>query len=278
MPTFDNDPIDTPASSSNRQGIGSLEIGLRILDTIAHAPQPLSLTELAKQLELSPSRLYKYLVSLMRTDYIVQDSANCYSLARASLTLGVAALRRIDPIQQTFEAVDHFNRSYDVTTSVAIWNGHAPLVIKWLDASRLVAVNVRLGIELSPFFSAAGRIYLANLPKARRQEMVDAFYEAPPALPRHCGKPMDKAMFRDHLAQIREQHYCCFYGDYLPDINVMGSPVYDINGNVLSVISIMGLSGDVEVAPGSRYHQALMACTQQVSDQICGAPRTGDDA
>ncbi|MCB1754723.1 MAG: IclR family transcriptional regulator [Gammaproteobacteria bacterium] len=265
----DIDSSETPATS-NRQGIGSLELGLKILDTIAQSPKPVSLKTLSQQLDLSPSRLYKYLVSLMRTDYIVQDTSNCYSLAEASLTLGVAALRRIDPIQLTFQAVDILNDSRDVTSSVTIWNGHAPLVIKWLDASQPVSVNVRLGIELSPFFSVSGRIFLANLPENRMQEIVDSFYQAPPALPRHKGKTMQRESFYAHLQEIKKQNYCCFYGDYLPDINVMGSAIYDINGNVSSVVSIMGLAGDIDVSPGSAYHQALMECTNQVTDKICG--------
>jgi len=266
---LDTDPIDPPAESY-RQGIGSLELGLKVLDTIAKSTHPLSLKALSQRLQLSPSRLYKYLVSLMRTDYIVQDSANCYSLAQASLTLGVAALRRIDPIQLTFQAVEKLNDSKDVTTSVTIWNGHSPLVIKWLDASQPVAVNVRLGIELSPFFSVSGRIFLANLPQQRMLKIVDRFYRSPPALPRHLGTPMQKEAFYRHLEEIREQNYCSFHGDYLPDINVIGSAIHDINGNVSSVVSIMGLTGEVDVSPGSRYHRAVLECTRQVTAQICG--------
>ncbi|MBV1789137.1 IclR family transcriptional regulator [Marinobacterium sp. D7] len=263
------DPIDT-RTESNRQGIGSLELGLKVLDTIAQSAHPLSLKELSQHLDLSPSRLYKYLVSLMRTDYIVQDRSNRYSLAQASLTLGVAALRGIDPIQLTFQAVEALNNHQDVTTSVTIWNGQAPLVIKWLDASQPVAVNVRLGIELSPFFSVSGRIFLANLPEVRMREIVDGFYQSPPALPRHLGTPMQKEAFYRHLDEIRAQNFCSFHGDYLPDINVIGSAIHDINGNVSSVVSIMGLTGDVDVNPGSRYHQALLECTRQVTAQICG--------
>lgn len=264
----------TEASNSleapNRQGIGSLELGLTILDTIAQSPKPVSLKTLSQELSLSPSRLYKYLVSLMRTGYIVQDKTNCYSLAEAALTLGVAALRRIDPIQLTFQAVDRLHENQDVTSSVTIWNGHSPLVIKWLDASQPVSVNVRLGIELSPFFSTSGRVFLSNLPHKRMKQIVDDFYRSPPALPRHHGIPMDKEAFVQHLHEVKALNYCCFYGDYLPDINVMASAIYDINGNISSVVTIMGLTGDIDVSPGSQYHNALLACTQEVTEKVCG--------
>lgn len=260
---------------SQRQGIGSLEIGLRILNTLAESPRPMTLKNLSDRLELSPSRLHKYMVSLVRMGYISQDN-HSYVLGTSSLMLGVAALRRIDPIQLAFKAVEQLNADSDRTVSVTVWNGQAPLVIKWLDASQPVALNVRLGMELSPFFSVSGRIFLANLPTIRREEVLDHFYRHPPALPRHQGKTLDRQAFSAHLAQIREDNQCSFYGDFLPDINVVASAIYDINGNISSVISLMGMNGDTDVSPGSRYSEMVLACTRQVTEAICGSSHKPD--
>lgn len=253
-----------------RQGIGSLEIGLKILNLIAQSPHPLTLKNLSDKLEHSSSRLHKYLVSLLRMGYIAQSNGNSYSLGKASLTLGIAAIRRIDPIRLAFEAVDILNKNTDKTVSVTIWNGQAPLVIKWLDSSRPVAVNVRLGTELSPFYSASGRIFLANMPENRRLEIIDTFYENPPALPRHRGKVMHKEAFNEHLDSIRDNNICSFYGDFLPDINVIGSAIYDINGQISSVVSLMGMANDSDVEPNGYYYEMIKTCTHQVTEEICG--------
>ena len=255
---------------AQRQGIGSLEIGLRILDTLAESPRPMTLKQLSDVLELSPSRLHKYMVSLIRTGYIGQENGSGYILGKSSLTLGVAALSRIDPIQSAFAAVEELNRSSDKTVSITVWNGHAPLVIKWLDASQPVAVNVRLGMELSPFYSVSGRIFLAHLPSTRRNQIVDAFYGNPPALPRYNGQTLEKPAFLSHLEQVKQDNLCCFYGDFLPDINVVGSAIHDINGNISSVISLMGINGDTDVRPGSRYSEMVQECARNVTEEICG--------
>jgi DNA-binding IclR family transcriptional regulator len=261
------------ASETPRQGIGSLEIGLRILDTIAESPRPLTLKNLSDRLVLSPSRLHKYLVSLLRMGHIVHDSGNSYTLGKSCLTLGVAAIRRIDPIRLAFSAVEALNERSDKTVSVTVWNGQAPLVIKWLDSSYPVAVNIRLGLELSPFYSVSGRIFLANLPHERREAMLEQFFRQPPALPRHGGKGLQQDAFREHLDQVREDNLCCFYGDYLPDLNVAGSAIYDINGNISSVVSLMGMAGDTDITPGSVLQQQLMSCVTGVTEEICGQPQ-----
>lgn len=257
-------------TESQRQGISSLEIGLNILNTLTRHAKPLPLKELSSILGLSSSRLHKYMVSLLRMGYISQEEGQGYVLSKSCLMLGVAALSRIDPIQSAFSAAHQLNAELDKTLSVTIWNGKAPLVIQWLDASQPIAVNIRLGMELSPFYSVSGRIFLANLPEKRLKAMLDEFYLNPPALPRYRGQHLERDAFEQHLMQIRHDNLCCFYSDFLPDINVVGSPVIDYNGHISSVISLIGLHGDTDVQPGSFYSEKIRRSAQSVTEAICG--------
>nr|WP_067291076.1 helix-turn-helix domain-containing protein [Marinobacterium profundum] len=266
-------PAKTPPTSvteTSRQGIGSLEIGLRVLNEIAQSPKALSLKELSLRLDLSSSRLHKYLISLSRMQYIVQVQNARYTLASASLNLGMAALKRIDPMPITFDAAARLHLATDRTVSVAIWNGTMPLIVNWLDSSQVLAVNVRLGTELSPFFSAAGRLFLAYLPEERQRQIIDDFYQAPSALPRFRGKQLNKDEFSALIRSTRENRLACFYGDFLPDINVISSPVFNIGGQIQAVISLMGMASDTDVRPGQRYERLLSATTRGTTKLICG--------
>ncbi|NVK44108.1 MAG: IclR family transcriptional regulator [Oceanospirillaceae bacterium] len=264
------DPQHSSAANSERQGIGSLEIGLRVLNEIARSPQPISLKELSTRLDLSSSRLHKYLVSLGRMQYVVQEANARYTLGTASLNLGLAALQRIDPIPLTFDAATRLHAATDKTVSVSVWNGKAPLIVHWLDSSQVLAVNVRLGTELSPFFSAAGRLFLSQLPAERRNAIIDDFYANPAALPRYRGKQLDKQGFCDLLEEMREKKVSCFFGDFLPDINVISSPVFNLSGQITAVITLLGMASDTDVRPGHRYDRLLSATTRGATRLICG--------
>lgn len=256
--------------SSKRQGIGSLEIGLQILNYIASAKKPPSLKELSAALELSPSRAHKYLVSLLREGYINQVSQSQYTLGNSSLTLGISALRRINPIQLSYEAVDRLNDVTDKTVSVTVWNGNGPLVIKWLDSSRPISVNVRLGAELSSLNSASGRIYLAHLPTERRKELIDQHYKQSRTLPKFRGKPLTREELSPHLEAVKRDGYCAFFGDYLPEINVLSMPVFDLNGTIVTILTLLGLDRDTDISEGSELFEQLRQCTDRVTRQICG--------
>lgn len=253
-----------------RQGIGSLEIGLRILNYISSAPKPPSLKEVSGALSLSPSRAHKYLVSLLREGYINQINQTQYTLGNSSLTLGIFALRRIDPIQLSYAAVDRLNEQIDKTLSVTVWNGNGPLVIKWLDSSQPISVNVRLGAELSPLNSASGRIYLAHLPENRRKELVDHYYKNSRTLPKNKGRPLTREELQPHLDGIKQANYCAFFSDYLPEINVLSMPVFDINGGIATVITLLGLEADTDISEGSYLFERVRACSDMVTRQICG--------
>lgn len=257
---------------SKRQGIGSLEIGLHILDFISTASKPPTLTELSGALDLSPSRAHKYLVSLLREGYISQVNQTQYILGNSSLTLGISALRRINPIQLSYDAIDSLNEETDKTVSVTIWNGDGPLVIKWLDSSHPVAVNVRLGAELSTLNSASGRIYLASLPQKRRRELIDQCYSQSHRLPKYNKEEIPRGKFGTHLKMIREKGYCAFFSDYLPEINVLSMPVFDLNGNIVTVISLLGLERDTDINEGTELFNQLRQCTDKVTYKICGQP------
>lgn len=263
--------------SPKRQGIGSLEIGLHILNYIASAARPPSLKELSKALDLSPSRAHKYLVSLLREGYINQVNQTQYTLGNSALTLGISALRRINPIQLSYEAVDQLNEDTDKTVSVTVWNGAGPLVIKWLDSSLPISVNVRLGAELSPLNSASGRIFLTALPVERRRQLIDQFYKQSANLPKHRGKDIPREQLGAHLDTIKRQGYCAFFSDYLPEINVLSMPVYDLNGSIVTVITLLGLARDTDISEGSPLFQQVRDCADKVTRQICGQQKLEQD-
>lgn len=256
--------------NNTKQGISSLELGLEILETIAHQGKPTTLTALAELTGTSPSRLHKYLVSLAKTGYVSKLDNNQYTLSTSSIKIGTAALKLIDPVQIAFDFANILHKEVDKTITITIWNGDAPLVIKWLDSSMSLAVNVRLGAVLSPFTSAAGRTFLAFLPEKRKFSIVEEFYKNPPALPRHMGKPLQKDEFLDLLIQIKAEKICRFEEDFLPDINVISVPVFDSDNNISTVMTLLGHSSDTPVTKHSKYETALYESAKEATLRIRG--------
>ena len=253
-----------------RQGIGSLEGGLSVLELISEHDAPVSLTKLSELAQMSPSRLHKYLVSLTKMGYVSQLENAKYALSNSSMRLGMSALKHLNPVEIAFDYASRLHQELDKTITVTIWNGQSPLVVKWLDSSHFLPVNIRLGSELSPFNSAAGRIFLAFLPAQRKREIVENYFASPVTLPRHMGKSMSKTAFYLLLDEVKKEQQCRFKEDFLPDVNVIGAPVFNFDGSVNSVFSLIGNSSNTSVDNNSVYVKAVKAASVDATRKIAG--------
>ena len=76
---------------------GVLQRAVRILQTLAAAPQPLSIRALADETGLSKSAVQRLLSDLVSTELASQDPATRqYHLGPRTLALGMAYQRRVD--------------------------------------------------------------------------------------------------------------------------------------------------------------------------------------
>ncbi|ABE31837.1 bacterial regulatory, arsR family protein [Paraburkholderia xenovorans LB400] len=83
------------------QGVQSVEIGARVLRAYLRAEAPMSVKELADEVDMSTSRTHRYLASLVRAGLIERDAASGrYDLGELTLQLGVAALNRLNPVAE----------------------------------------------------------------------------------------------------------------------------------------------------------------------------------
>jgi DNA-binding IclR family transcriptional regulator len=117
---------------------------------------------------------------------------------------------------------------------------------------------------------------LAHLPAKRRKELVDQYYKSSKSLPKHRGKPITREELQPHLETIKRDNYCAFFSDYLPEINVLSRPVFDINGSIVTVITLLGLDRDTDISEGSFLFEQVRECSDRVTRQICGQQREGN--
>ena len=65
--------MSTDVPTDDRQGIQSVEIAMTVLDAVESGGIPVSLTQIAKATEMTPSKVHRYLVSLSRAGLVAQS-------------------------------------------------------------------------------------------------------------------------------------------------------------------------------------------------------------
>ena len=76
----DKNFLDKSVTSKNQSGIQSLEIGLSILDVLIDRHEPMMLKDIAEAMQMHPAKSHRYLVSLIRKNYVRKLDDGRYGL------------------------------------------------------------------------------------------------------------------------------------------------------------------------------------------------------
>lgn len=254
-------------TGDRRGGVQSVETAAGILAVMAAADGPQSLKSLAAAAGMAPAKAHRYLVSLVRGGLVEQDPASGhYALGGLALNLGLAALRRLDVVELAAAALADLCEAIDETVLLAIWGNRGPVVIRWREASHPVTVNVRVGSVMPLLRSSTGRVFLAYLPEAATETMLKtelaAADESLPDVPRNV------AAARSLAADVRTRGLARVRGQMLPGVAALSAPVFQHDGSLQAVLTVLGPAPAFDVAWTGANAVALTAAAQALSARL----------
>jgi len=165
--------IRQPDKTGTKKGrrsttIQSVSIAARFLDILANAEGPLALREIAKRGQTGTSTAHRYMQTLVKEGFVAQDVANGhYDLGPAALSIGIGALRRIEPVEVAARHMKALSLRLAASCGVAIWTERGPTIIRWYRSAHFVISTVALGDVLPLDKTACGFVFQAYLPSER---------------------------------------------------------------------------------------------------------------
>lgn len=260
--------------SVKKGGVQSVENAAKILRLLGSAPGPLMLKELARAAEMSPSHVHGYLISLLRTGLAQQDDVSQrYDLGPLALQLGIRALYRLDYVKVSADAARRLQNLTDLSVLMAVWGDRGPTIIEFhRSLSRPLPMTVYAGSTLSLLSTAAGRIFLAYLPRQMTARYVADELEvlATLAQPSHVKNHADVEKLID---RIRSKGLARAEGVLLPGQIAVCAPVFDRDGKVVAAISITAVANQEEFRGDAVAVRNLKAVTAEASYRLGYAPK-----
>ena len=224
---------------AEKQGVRSVEIGLRLARQLAERAGPLALKDLAAAAGMPAAKAHRYLVSLIRAGLAEQDrESGRYRLGPLALDVGLAALRQLDVLKFGGEVLADLRAAIDETVLIAIWGNKGPVVARWEESSRPVATNVRAGWVMPLVNSATGRCFAAYLPGAATAPLLEAEFAL---------KPEERERYPARLEEIRAHGLSRVEGDLLRGVASVTAPVFSHGGGIVAVIAALGPQGAFEI-------------------------------
>ena len=213
---------------------------------------------------MPPGKVHRYLVSLTRAGLVEQDAASGrYGIGPAAIALGLAGLRQLDPIRSASEVLATLRDEVGETAVLAIWGNRGPVVVRILESSQPVSMNMRPGYVLPVRTSAIGLVFSAYLPASVRASVAAGAGETPPS---DADPSLD-----DELAAIRDRGMLGASGIMVPGVSVLAAPYFDHEGAIAGVLALLGREGDLDVSRGGEPARCLDAATAEITGRLGGS-------
>lgn len=258
---------DTARPRERRQRVQSAATGMAVLKALARLGGQASLTALAAQVDESPAKVHRYLVSLVEEGLVVQQAGSqLYRLGLEALQIGLAAMRQADPIRLAEASLIRLRERLEVTCFIAVMGNKGPTIVRFEEPGLPVTVNVRVGSVLSMLWSATGRVFLGMIDEARVRAL------AADELAQATTEQLALLDARDPIGQLRQAVRaagCAAVKDTnLKGISAIAAPVFDYNGHLCAVMTALGATGGFDPALDGPIAAALREEALAVSREL----------
>jgi len=224
-PRDDSDPVE---SGPAQGGIQSLDAALRVLRVLADAGGPMSLSDLARAMGMPASKVHRYLASFSQAGLVQQTAKSAkYDLGPGALRLGLAAMTRLDFVNETADRLPDLVAETGLTALLCVWGTYGPTVVRWERSANHMVTALGLGSTLPLINSATGRVFLAWSKPAVVATVLEREAPAP-------------GVANDLAAQVRANGHASVTGDLIPGLAAIAAPVLDWQGEVQAAVTLIG--------------------------------------
>jgi DNA-binding IclR family transcriptional regulator len=212
------------------EGTQSVLLTVAILECLAAQPQPTGLSEIAKTIATSKSRVFRHLRTLLACDYVVQDEAGGrYGIGPRLLALCRATSDRHDLAHLALPFMQSLSEQFQNSAIVSRVEAEGVRVLHSVSGHARIMLGVRAGSVLPYDRSAQGKVALAFGGAALENLRVEFEAETPGELAaiREAGVA---------VAQMREGW------------TGMASPVFDANGRLVGTLALLNTASEMKAS------------------------------
>lgn len=192
----------TQPSKDNRYRAPALDKGLDILELLARQAQGLTRSEIVKEMQRSPSEIYRMLERLVARDYVVRSPAG----DRYALSLKLFALANMHPplsrlIYQALPVMDAFSKRAEQSCHMGVYDRGNVLIIAQINSPHGWSFSLHRGARVSLLNTASGHVLMA-FSAAHHVQKMRAEHE-----PLDGEAPASSAQLEANWHTIQQQGY-----------------------------------------------------------------------
>lgn len=224
-------------------GVKSVDTTCRIMEAFSQEGPRLALKDLAKAVRMPPSKLHRYLDSLVRGGLIQRDPATRhYDLGSLAFEIGLRAVAARNPLQHAIGVQRLLRNEIDQSVSLSVWGNKGPTIVHVEESSQPIIMTMKVGAVLPILATATGLVFCAMLAPAATKPLLEEEFTA-----RRRGDPIvsNREALKKALAEIRRDGYAINRGHLMPQICAIAVPYFEKH-DLTAVLAVIAHERDIE--------------------------------
>lgn len=214
--------------------IGSLAIGVQIIDVVAQSEVPLKFSDIQERTGVTKSNLYKYLNTLTQMDLLYKDPRqNNYSLGYKFLEYGNAAMQNNDFMSRLSPYFKEISTLTNMTTLLVTWVNDGPVITNIFNTNYGLNIGGQIGTKL-PLMSAAGKTFAAFMKGHSTMDWIEE--------EKQKTADFKQSQFEKELTTIRSTGVAFAHEPLVKHVSSWGLPIFNYKNELVAAISIVGFT------------------------------------
>jgi DNA-binding IclR family transcriptional regulator len=218
--------------------IQSVERAGALLDVFFEDGQQLSVSEVAARTHLAPATVHRLLTTLVKMDWLEQDTRNSrYELSERLLGSAALALASSSLLRHGQQFLHQVSDATNLNTFLAVPRDRVSVLLARVQGKLGSASDFQVGRTLPLHASASGKVFLAYMPEKKRRQVLEELGELRQFTPNTIT---DKNRLEAELITVRELGYGAEVTELRESHRSLAVPVRRRDGSVVAALCCGG--------------------------------------
>ena len=202
---------------------------------MAEAGEPLTLSQIARRMEMTLPTAHRFLYTLQELGFLDHDAdRKAYRITPKILKLGHGLFRSSEFWHTAHPFLVKARQEYGETFNLAILDHDQILYIDRVKTETILTINLTIGSKLPAFCTSMGRVLLAGLPvEEMRKRLRSAPRDACTTSTVTSVKELETI-----IRQVRSQGYAVNNGELSPELCSSAAPILNRRGETIAALNM----------------------------------------
>lgn len=252
-----------PLPTANKYIVPALAQGLGILSLFGGGRRTFTAPEIAKELSLPRTTVFRLLQTLQSMDYVrCEEDTRRFSLGPALLNRGFEYLASLDMVEVAQPILQRLRDTTGLSSHMAVREGREIIYVSRFPARSTIASSVNIGTRFPVHATIMGRMTIFEMTD---RELAELFRDQP--LERFTRQtPTTLKALKALLAEDRKRGYATSQAFFEAGVSAIAAPVRDGVGHIVAAINVTAVNAHIEEQDmHGGLKEAVLAAAAEIS-------------